>query len=425
MRLPRSSSQPVIPRLASIAIVVVIAFTGMLPLAAQTAPPQLSFSPTHLMHFGTVIVGHSETQIVTVTNAGATSTTISAISVSSAEFSVPNLKLPLVLAPGQSAGVTVVFAPTVSGRTGEESITFKNDSSDPSVELLISGVGVTNEPLTATPSSLSFGSVPVRTKATRSVVLKNNSSENQTLSRVTPQSPGFSVSGPEAPLTLTPGQSVTLSITFAPLVAGVHGGGIFVAGPWVDIPVSGTGTTIGKLTVAPTALNFGSVDVGSTTKQSFAMSATGGSVTISSAASSNSQFTIPSTSFPMTIGAGQSVDFDVVFSPTQSGTSSGKLTLASDASGTPSSEALTGTGVLPQLSVILSWNSSTSSVSGYNVYRGKQAGTYSRINTALDPSTTYTDGSVVSGTTYYYAATSVNSKGEESAQSAPVKVVVP
>jgi hypothetical protein len=226
-------------------------------------------------------------------------------------------------------------------------------------------------------------------------------------------------------LTLTPGQSVTLNITFAPLVAGVHGGGIFIAGPWVDIPVTGTGTTIGQLKVAPTALNFGSVDVGSTTKQSFAMSATGGSVIISSAASSNSQFTIPSTSFPMTIGAGQSVDFDVVFSPTQSGTSSGKLTLASDASGTPSSEALTGTGVLPQLSVILSWNSSTSSVSGYNVYRGKQAGTYSRINTTLDPSTTYTDGSVVSGTTYYYAATSVNSKGEESAQSAPVKVVVP
>lgn len=127
----------------------------------------------------------------------------------------------------------------------------------------------------------------------------------------------------------------------------------------------------------------------------------------------------------MTIGAGQTVDFDVVFSPTKSGTSSGKLTLASDASSTPSSEALTGTGVLPQLSVMLSWNSSTSSVSGYNVYRGTAAGNYSRINTTLDPITAYTDGAVVSGTTYYYAATSVNSKGEESARSAPVKVVVP
>ncbi len=423
MRLPRSSNQPVLIRPASIAIL--IALTTMLPLAAQTTSSQLRFSPTHLMHFGTVTVGHSETQIVTVTNTGATSTTISAIGVSSAEFSVPNLKLPLVLAAGQSVGVTVVFAPTATGYTGEESITFKNDSSDPSVELLIAGVGVKHEPLTATPSSLSFGPVPVRTKATRLVVLKNDTSENQTLSRFTPQSPGFSVSGPEVPLTLTPGQSVTLSITFAPLVAGVHGGGVFVTGPWVDIPVTGTGTTIGQLTVAPTTLNFGSVDVGSTSKQAFTMSATGGSVTISSAASSNSQFTIPGTSFPMTIGAGQSVDLDVVFSPTQSGTSSGKLTLASDASSASSSEALTGTGVLRHYSVSLSWSPSTSSVSGYNVYRGTAAGTYSRINTTLDPITAYTDGTVVSGTTYYYAATSVNSKGEESARSAPVKVVVP
>ena len=94
------------------------------------------------VHFGTVIVGQSETQVVTVTNAGAASTTISALSVSSAEFSVPNLLLPLVLAAGQSVGVTVVFAPTATGCSGEESITFKNDSSGSGIELVIAGVGV-------------------------------------------------------------------------------------------------------------------------------------------------------------------------------------------------------------------------------------------------------------------------------------------
>ena len=101
------------------------------------------------------------------------------------------------------------------------------------------------------------------------------------------------------------------------------------------------------------------------------------------------------------------------------------MTLASDASDTPSSESLTGAGVLPQYSVSLSWNSSTSSVSGYNVYRGTVAGTYSRINTTLDPSPAYVDTTVVSGSTYYYAATAVNSNREESAYSGPLKVVVP
>jgi fibronectin type 3 domain-containing protein len=59
------------------------------------------------------------------------------------------------------------------------------------------------------------------------------------------------------------------------------------------------------------------------------------------------------------------------------------------------------------------------------VYRGAAAGNYSRINTTLDPITSYTDGTVVSGATYYYAATAVNSKGEESGYSSPLKVVVP
>ena len=314
MRLPQSSGKPLFVRLTTIAIL--IAFTTMLPLAAQTALPQLSFSPTHL-RFGTVIVGHSETQVVAMTNAGAASTTISAISVSSAEFSVPNLNLPLVLAAGQSVAVTVVFAPTTLGWTGDESITFENNSSDPGTQLVIAGVGVKSEPLTATPSSLDFGQVPLRTRAALSVVLTNGTSENQTLLSVLAAEPGFSVRGPQVPLTLTPGQSVTLSIGFLPLVAGVDGGSVFISGPSVDIPVTGTGTAIGQLTVAPAALNFGSVDVGTTTKQSLAVSATGGSVTISSAASSNSQFTIPGSSFPMTIAAGQSVTLDVELLPNQ------------------------------------------------------------------------------------------------------------
>jgi fibronectin type 3 domain-containing protein len=64
-------------------------------------------------------------------------------------------------------------------------------------------------------------------------------------------------------------------------------------------------------------------------------------------------------------------------------------------------------------------------VVGYNVYRGTTVGVYSKINSALDPSTAYTDNTVVAGTTYYYAATAVNSSGEESSYSSPIQVVIP
>ena len=72
------------------------------------------------------------------------------------------------------------------------------------------------------------------------------------------------------------------------------------------------------------------------------------------------------------------------------------------------------------------WNAS-SDVDGYNVYRSSTSnGSYSKINSTLDANTAYTDTSVVSGNTYFYAATSVNSSGEESSLSTPpVEAVVP
>jgi fibronectin type 3 domain-containing protein len=72
-----------------------------------------------------------------------------------------------------------------------------------------------------------------------------------------------------------------------------------------------------------------------------------------------------------------------------------------------------------QYSVNLSWNASTG-VAGYNVYRSTTSnGTYSKINSAMDANTAYIDSSVVSGQTYYYEATAVNSSGQESSRSAP------
>jgi fibronectin type 3 domain-containing protein len=84
-----------------------------------------------------------------------------------------------------------------------------------------------------------------------------------------------------------------------------------------------------------------------------------------------------------------------------------------------------GTGTAAFVS--LSWIASTSSeVTGYNIYRKTSpTGSYTRINSKLDPNTNYTDATVIHGTTYYYATTAVNSKGKESEYSSGVEVVVP
>jgi len=159
--------------------------------------------------------------------------------------------------------------------------------------------------------------------------------------------------------------------------------------------------------------------VGSTGTQALTLSAIGASVTVSSDASSSSQFVLNGATLPFTIPAGQSSSFNVAFKPSASGTVSGSLSFTSNASNSKTVESLTGIGTAPQYSVSLSWNAS-SNVAGYNVYRSTSpTGSYARINSSLDASTAYTDSSVVAGQTYYYEATAVNSAGQESVPSTP------
>ena len=75
----------------------------------------------------------------------------------------------------------------------------------------------------------------------------------------------------------------------------------------------------------------------------------------------------------------------------------------------------------------LSWDASTSqNIVGYNVYRGPSAsGPYTKINSALDPNTSYSDTTVQGGQTYYYVSTAVDSAGVESAYSNQTEAVIP
>jgi hypothetical protein len=76
--------------------------------------------------------------------------------------------------------------------------------------------------------------------------------------------------------------------------------------------------------------------------------------------------------------------------------------------------------------VDLSWKASTSgNVAGYNVYRGTDGVTWTKITASIIASTLYSDSTVANSTTYYYAATAVDIYGHESSKTAAVKAVVP
>jgi hypothetical protein len=398
----------------------------MQPTPGCAATQQLSCSPP-LIRFGQVPVGTSVSQPVVLTNSGSTSATISGISVNDAVFQVSGINLPAVLAPGQSVTLQVSFVPSEDAYSGAK-ITFTSNLSYPRLLLPVNGLGTKRQVVSAAPSLLSFGDVKVGTSASLSVVVSCTSC-GLPITALLVEGSAFSVSGPTLPTTINPKNSVTLQVTFKPVAAGLTAGNVLVRGLGLNIPFtgtgSGTGLNTGKLNITPSSLGFGNVDIGGTSAQSSTLTAIGGSVTVSSASSSNSEFSIPGSSFPLTIPAGQSAEVQVVFSPTKAGGASGSLTLSSNASNSPAGESVSGTGVAAQYSVALSWNASTSPVAGYNVYRGMTVGSYTKINSSLDATTSYTDNGVVSGATYYYAATAVSANGQESSYSSPLKVAIP
>jgi hypothetical protein len=392
---------------------------------ATAATSQLVCSVSRLK-FGWVAVGSSESQLVVLTNTGTTPVALSGIGIDGAEFNTLGNALPKTLAAGQSTTVKVTFTPTASGWvTGQ--VMFNSNASNPNLALSVRGTGVKREPVTASPASLSFGQVPVGTTAKLSVNLTNNCKCTQTLSSVQIVDGVFAVTNPALPLTLTGGQTVAMTVTFTPTAAGPNGGSVMIDGPYLNLPLSGTGTATtagGVLKVTPGSVNFGSIELGTTGTQNSSLTATGGAVTVTSAASSNGQFSISGVSLPVTIPSGQSISFGVVFAPKNAGTASANLSFGSSGSSTNTVEALTGTATMPYIT--LSWSPSTSQVAGYNIYRGtSSSGPFSRLNSTLDTSTSFVDNSIGIGATYFYATTAVNSSGQESSYSNLAEVSVP
>ena len=389
---------------------------------------QLGSNPSSFS-FGNVQVGTSKSLSGTLTNSGGTSLTISAGSASGAGFSLSGLTLPLTLNAGQSTSFTVLFSPSATGAaSGNVSIT--SNGGNPNLSVPLSGTGVTQGTLSPNPSSLGFGNVQVGNSTNLSETLTNTGGASVTISQASVTGAAFSISGLTLPVTLGTSQSVTFTATFTPSSAGSASGTLAVtsnaSNSPLNIGLSGTGTATGQLAVSPTSLSFGNVVDGTSSALNGSLTASGASVTVSSASLNNSEFVLSGISLPKTLTAGQSATFTVTFTPQASGATSASLTFTSNASNSPAVQTMTGTGTTPiQHTVDLTWNASSGAV-GYNVYRSTiSGGPYTMINSSLDAATAYTDNTVVSGQTYYYVATAVDSGDKESAYSNQTQAVVP
>ena len=404
--------------------------TATLPLTgAGQAATTLEVNQTSV-NFGTVQVGTSQPQTITLNNRSSSAITITQASAGGTGFSMSGLSLPATLNAGQSTSFTTTFAPSAAG-SATGSIAITSTASNSSFSIPLSGTGVTAGTLAANPTSIAFGTVQVGSSQSHSQTLTNTGESLLHISTAAVTGAGFATSGLSVPATLNAGQSLTFNVTFTPQSSGNASGSLALTADGsvsnLSVTLSGSGASPGQLAVTPTTVNFGNVVVGATLNQSGTLTASGAGVTISSVSSTNSEFTLSGLSLPITLNAGQSANFTLIFAPQASGAASATITFASNATNPPVATSVSGTGTAPpQHNVSLGWSASTSTVAGYNVYRGGQSGgPYVAVNSGLDASTSYTDTSVQAGQTYYYVVTAVDGSGNESIYSNQAQAVIP
>lgn len=286
--------------------------------------------------------------------------------------------------------------------------------------------------LECSPCRVGFGLTQIGTSKTYQIRLSNTGSKPLTINSKSMSGSGFSFGNFPLPVVLGKGATIRLPLIFTPSVTGrVKGTATLrsnALNPTLTIALAGRGygTNDVRLTISPTTLNFGTVTVGSSNTLQATLSASGGDVTVSSVQTDESEFSIKNFGTPVKIPSGQSITATLQFAPTVSGQATGNFIVQSNATDSPTSAALKGTGAAAgSHEADLSWQASDGAV-GYNVYRGNShGGPYSLLNTALDASTNYADTNVTGGATYFYVATAVNSDGVESVYSNEAKVVIP
>lgn len=194
------------------------------PASQTPASGQITAAPASVS-FGNVQVGTSPVQSNTLTNTGGSSLTITQAAVTGTGFATSGLNLPLTLAAGQSASFNITFAPQSSNNyTGSVAISSNASNPNLTVSLTGSATGQTGPGPTGqlSVSAVNSGNVTVGTSGTNSGTLSatgaNVAVSSVSMGGTNPAE--FLISGVSFPVTVTPSQPVTFTVTFTPQASG-------------------------------------------------------------------------------------------------------------------------------------------------------------------------------------------------------------
>jgi hypothetical protein len=385
-----------------------------------TATAALSVSS---LTFSSQLVNTTSTAMsVTLTNSGSAALSVTGISASGTFAETNNCGTSL--AAGANCNIEVTFTPTTAG-TLSGTLSVVDSSGTQTVAL--SGTGATAGALAASPGTAIFGNVTTGQSSSQTVTLSNPGGTPVTISSLSLSGSGITVTGLTTPLTLAAGGYTTFTVSFAPTGAGSVSGGVYLTNNGstasFEVPVTGTGVAVAGISLSPSSLTFASQGVDTTSSAQSVTLTNGGTASLAISSISASGSFAETNNCGSTVGAGSSCTIEVTYTPTATGGSSGTLSVADSATGSPQSVTLAGTGV-PE--VLLSWNADSGSLNGYNTYRSTvSGGPYTKLTSSPQAANSYTDLAVQSGNTYYYVVTAVSTSNVESGYSDQAVATVP
>jgi Abnormal spindle-like microcephaly-assoc'd, ASPM-SPD-2-Hydin len=156
-----------------------------------------------------------------------------ALTSSSAAVTVPGS----VTVPGGAvtAGFSVTAAAVSTAQTATLTATGGGSSQTFALQL-----NVASAILSASPSAVAFGNVSLNALGTQALTLTSTGTQAVTINTAVLAGTGFTMTGINPPLTLNPGQSITLILEFVPTLAGAASG---------QIAITSTATTGGSMMV--------------------------------------------------------------------------------------------------------------------------------------------------------------------------------
>ena len=230
-----------------------------------------SLSPANV-GFGSEVINHGTTKVVTYTNSGSTSVTISGKTITPTVFTVATDNCGSTVAAKGSCTYVLFFEPTAA-QTYTGTFTVMDGGSNPSVAL--TGTGTANSGSeTLTPTSIDFGTVLVGQTANQTVTYTNNGSVSVEVFNYANTNPAFSVIASTCTVNVAANSSCTYTLQFAPTVAGLQTSTFEVLDKNSNPTATLTGTTYitsPQITLTPNPLNFKDIPQGQTTVMSFTL----------------------------------------------------------------------------------------------------------------------------------------------------------